>query len=176
MLKLYRTIGGVTEYWEAWITATDVTIHWGRLGEEGESRELPHETGLHPSKIIEREAKPIRVSGFKPIRAKDLHSIVVQYKIAGHGTRRDHDRRVQVEDRINESLGWSGLGHCDGGDIGSGTMNVFCRVVDAGIAGKIIVKDLSEHGLLEGAVIAQVIGDKAKVLWPPDFVGVFAVL
>jgi hypothetical protein len=62
MLKLYRTSGGVTEYWEAWITATDVTIHWGKVGEEGETRELPHEAGLHPSEIIKREAKTYTLS------------------------------------------------------------------------------------------------------------------
>ena len=166
MVRLYRTIGGVTEYWEAWITATDVTIHWGRLGEQGESREMPHEAGLHPSKIIEREAKPIRAAGFKPIKTKDLHSVVIQYEVIEHGTVKDHDRRAQVEERMNECLGWCGLGHCDGGDMGSGQMNVFCRVADAAIAEQVIVSDLREHELLEGAIIAQMIGDEAKVLWP----------
>ena len=68
------------------------------------------------------------------------------------------------------------FGHCDGGDMGSGQMNVFCRVVDAAIAEQVIVGDLREHELLEGAIIAQMIGDEAKVLWPYDFVGTFAVL
>lgn len=176
MLKLYRTRSGVTEYWEAWITATDVTIHWGNVGEEGETRELPHEAGLHPSEMIKREAKSLRAAGFKPRMTKDLHSIVIQYKVGGHGTVNDRDRRVQVEERMNECLGWSGLGHCDGGDMGSGEMNVFCFVVDAAIAEKVIVNDLKEHGLLDGAVIAQRIGDEAKVLWPHDFAGTFAIL
>ena len=176
MLKLYRTSCGVTEYWEAWITATDVTIHWGNVGEEGETRELPHEAGLHPSEIIKREAEPLRAAGFKPRKTKDLHSIVIQYKVGGHGTVNDHDRRVQVEERMNECLGWSGLGHCDGGDMGSGEMNVFCFVVDAAIAEKVIVNDLKEHRLLDGAVIAQRIGDETKVLWPHDFAGAFAIL
>jgi hypothetical protein len=56
---------------------------------------------------------------------------------------------------MNECLGWSGLGHCDGGDMGSGQMNVFCYVVDAAIAERVIVNDLKEHALLDGAVIAQ---------------------
>jgi predicted DNA-binding WGR domain protein len=96
MLKLYRTTGGVTEYWEAWITATDVTIHWGKVGEEGETRELPHEADLHPSEIIKREAKALRAAGFKPRKTKELHSIVIQYKVEGHDTVNSHDRRVQV--------------------------------------------------------------------------------
>jgi hypothetical protein len=176
MLKLYRTMGGVTEYWEAWFTATAVTIHWGKVGEKGESRELPHEAGRHPSEIIKREAKPIRAAGFKAKKPKELHSVVIQYHVDGHGTANEHDRRVRVEELMNECLGWCGLGHCDGGDMGRGQMNVFCYVVDAAIAEKIMVNDLKEHALLDGAVIAQRIGDEAKVLWPHDFAGRFAIL
>jgi hypothetical protein len=176
MLKLYRTNGGVTEYWEAWITAIDVTVHWGKLGEEGEMRELPHEAGLHPSETVKREAKPIRAAGFKPRKAEELHSVVIQYKVEGHGTVNDHDRRVRVEERMNECLGWTGLGHSDGGDMGSGTMNVFCYVVDPAIAEKVIVSDLDKHGLLDGAVIAERVGETVKVLWPRDFAGTFAIL
>jgi hypothetical protein len=96
--------------------------------------------------------------------------------LGGRGTVKDHDRRVRVEERMNECLGWSGLGHCDGGDIGSGQMNVFCYVVDAAIAEKVIVNDLKKHALLDGAVIAQRVGDEVKVLWPHGFAGTFAIL
>jgi hypothetical protein len=48
--------------------------------------------------------------------------------------------------------------------------------VDAAIAKKVIVSDLEEHGLLNGAVIAERIGDEAKVLWPHDFASTFAAL
>ena len=176
MVKLYRTSGGATEYWEAWITANDVTIHWGKLGEEGETRELPHEAGLHPSEIIKREAKPLRAAGFKPIKPKELYSVVIQYKVEGRGTRKDHDRRIKVEELMNECLGWSGLGHCDGGDMGSGQMNVFCYVVDSAIAERVIVGDLKKNGLLDGAIIAERKEEETKVLWPRDFSGTFTVL
>ncbi len=43
---------------------------------------------------------------------------------------------------MNETLGWSGLGHCDGGSIGSGTMEVCCFVVDFDIAKSVIEADL----------------------------------
>lgn len=39
-------------------------------------------------------------------------------------------------------LGWTGLGHCDGGSIGSGTMEVCCFVVDFEIGRKVIAADL----------------------------------
>jgi len=43
---------------------------------------------------------------------------------------------------MNETLGWTGLGNCDGGNIGSGTMEVCCFVVDFELAKKVIEIDL----------------------------------
>lgn len=60
------------------------------------------------------------------------------------GTDTDLDKRYSLQDRMNETLGWTGLGNCDGGSIGSGTMEVCCFVVDFGIAKKVIERDLRE--------------------------------
>lgn len=43
---------------------------------------------------------------------------------------------------MNETLGWTGLGFCDGGSIGSGTMEVCNFVVDFEIAKAIIEKGI----------------------------------
>jgi len=126
MIKLYRATERGTEYWEAWATANEITIHWGKLGEEGKNREIPITPGVNPNDTIKAEAKPIRAAGFRPLKPSQLCSIVIQYKIDDHGSTADLDKRVAVEDLMNERLGWTGLGHCDGGDIGSGTMNIFC--------------------------------------------------
>lgn len=45
MLKLYRVTERKKEYWKAWATTTEITIHWGKLGEEGEEREIPIKPG-----------------------------------------------------------------------------------------------------------------------------------
>lgn len=58
------------------------------------------------------------------------------------GTATDLDKRRALEDRMNETLGWTGLGHCDGGSIGLGTMEVCCCVVDFDIARCVIEEDL----------------------------------
>ena len=57
---------------------------------------------------------------------------VPQPLLAGH----------ELEDRMNETLGWTGLGNCDGGSIGSGTMEVCCFVVDFKTAKRVIEEDL----------------------------------
>lgn len=43
---------------------------------------------------------------------------------------------------MDETLGWTGLGHCDGGSIGSGTMEVAVVVVDVDLAKRVIAADL----------------------------------
>ena len=176
MLKLYRATGQGTEYWEAWATAKEMTIHWGKLGEEGENQEIPIKPGINPNNAIKSEAKPIRAAGFKPLKPEQLRSIVIQYKIEGHGSTADLGKRVAVEELMNERLGWTGLGHCDGGDIGSGTMNIFCYVADAKIAESVIVREQEARGFLEGALIAARIGDAVEVLWPRNFNGVFSLV
>src|SRR5437762_12364256 len=175
MLKLYRATERGTEYWEAWATATEITIHWGKLGDEGENREIPIKPGINPNDTIKSEAKPIRAAGFKPLKSSQLRSIVVQYKIEGHGSTADLDKRVAVEELMDERLGWTGLGHCDGGDIGSGTMNIFCYVADARIGESVIVRELEASKFLEGAVIAERTGDTVKVLWPRNFKSAFSL-
>jgi len=47
-----------------------------------------------------------------------------------------------LENRLNETLGWTGLGHYDGFEIGSGAMECFCFVVDAQIGAQVISDDL----------------------------------
>lgn len=176
MLKLYRVTGRKKEYWEAWATTTEITIHWGKIGEEGEQREIPIQAAINPYDTIKSEAKPIRAVGFKPLKRSELRSIVIQYKIEGHGSTDDLEKRVAVEGLMNERLGWTGLGHCDGGDIGSGTMNIFCYVADAKIGESVIVRELKAGKFLKGAVIAERIGDTSKVLWPRKFKGSFSLV
>jgi hypothetical protein len=57
------------------------------------------------------------------------------------GTTADLDKRHKLEAKLNETLGWTGLGMCDGGSIGSGTMEV-CLVVDFALAKSVIETDL----------------------------------
>lgn len=60
------------------------------------------------------------------------------------GSGADLEKRHRLEERMNGTLGWTGLGHCDGGSIGSGTMEVCCLVVDFDIAKRVIEADLKD--------------------------------
>jgi predicted DNA-binding WGR domain protein len=169
MIKLYKA-GDELRYWEAWSTDIVVTIHWGVVGNNGETREIQFKQGENPNAIIEREAKQPKKAGYRKIPASKLQRLVIQYPVGEMGEVEDLDKR---EELMNECLGWKGLGHCDGGDVGGGTMNVFCFVVDAEKAVPHVVEELKANGLIDGATV--VMGQKAKVVWPKNSKGKLSI-
>ena len=172
MIKLYKA-GDDLRYWEAWSTDTEVTVHWGVAGHVGETREFQLKPGENPNAIIAREAKQPKKDGYRKMPASKLQRLVIQYRVSGMGEVYDLDKRAKVEELLNECLGWKGLGHCDGGDLGSGTMNVFCFVVDAKTAVPHVLEELKASGMIDGAIVA--IGEEAKVVWPMNFEGTFLI-
>jgi hypothetical protein len=144
MLKLYKRVNGVLHYREAWIRDQTVFEHWGVVGERGETRERKLPTDANPEAVIREVLGPASDAGFKAIDLDDHLTLVIEYSIDGFGTKNELAKRHALEDRMNETLGWTALGHCDGGSTGSGTMDVFCYVVDFDIARRVIISDLQE--------------------------------
>jgi hypothetical protein len=106
--------------------------------------------------------------------------IVVQYRIAGFGGKDDLAKRHQIEDLLGQALESADIGFCDGGDIGSGSMNIFLYAHDRRSAEQLVIRTLRTHGLLDRAVVA-VCDDPAQdapyeVIWPEDYDGEFSVL
>lgn len=102
--------------------------------------------------------------------------LIVQYRMEGLGRGSDHDKRVAVENLLGEFLEEADLGYCDGGDIGSGTMNVFCFVKPGQGVGKKVIELLRKNNLLDGATIAEEAQGEEQVIWPPDFKGEFQLI
>ncbi|MDY7107342.1 MAG: hypothetical protein SYC29_01780 [Planctomycetota bacterium] len=131
MLKLYRHEGGrVTAYHEAWVDGETVVEHWGILGEQGSVRKHRLRTDLTQEENIQRVLSQATSQGFQPIDIDDHKILLIEYPVEGMGTVTDLERRHAMEERMRELMGWTGLGTCDGGSIGSGTMEVCCFVVD----------------------------------------------
>jgi predicted DNA-binding WGR domain protein len=167
MIKLYRNDGEMLHYWEAWNTNNEITIHWGAVGQEGDTREITLPPGNDVSSVIEAEAAQPRAEGYQEIEGDRLQRVTIQYPILEMGTTADLEKRYEVETLMNNRLGWTGLGHCDGGDIGSGTMNIFCFVVDPDKAAQIIAEELNENDLLTDAKIILVSEeDEERLLFP----------
>ena len=145
MLKLYRFQGEQRDYWETWEEAPGKhRIHWGALGTRGESRIVESTLFRKAEKVIQKEIDELVSGGFAPIPPEEQAILLIEYSIDGVGSEQDLSKRHQLEDRMNETLGWTGLGACDGGSIGSGSMEVCCFVVDFDTAKKVIEADLAD--------------------------------
>lgn len=148
MSTLYRMENGrPVEYHEAWFDGKAIVEHWGRVGDRGETRQ--HRLGWrkNPDAQISKLLKGPRQNGYVEVDAEDHTILMIEYAIASEpqlGTATDLDKRHAVEDLMNEFLGWTGLGNCDGGSIGSGTMEICCFVVDYEAAERAVTKHLSE--------------------------------
>ncbi|WP_336367915.1 hypothetical protein [Marinobacter sp. C2H3] len=141
VLKLYRLAGSKKDYWETWDNGDGThTVHWGKLGTHGQSKEIKGGLLKKPETMIQKEVDERVAAGFRP--ADEEFTLLIEYPVDGMGSKEDVEKRHRLEDRMNETLGWTGLGNCDGGSIGSGTMEVCCFVVDFEIAKEVIEKDL----------------------------------
>lgn len=141
MLKLYRFTENKKEYWETWDNDDGShTVHWGTLGTQGESKTVKPGLFKKPQETIQKEIDELVANGYE--QADHEYTLLVEYEVDGFGTSQDLDKRARLQDRMNETLGWTGLGHCDGGSIGSGTMEVCNYVVDFEIAKAVIENDL----------------------------------
>ena len=141
MLKLYKRIGGVLHYHEAWEDEGKIVEHWGKAGLKG--KVIEHAAPAKPSaRAVKKLLKPALDSGYAPVPEDEMHIVMVEYAIKGFGSPADLKKRHKLEDHLNELLGWTGLGHCDGGSIGSGTMEACCLVVDAELAKRVLKSKL----------------------------------
>lgn len=141
MLKLYKFTDTKKEYWKTWDNDDGShTVHWDELGTTGQVRKLKGFFLKKPEKIIQKEVDEMVAKGFRPV--DEEYTLLIEYKLNGPGTKDDSAKRYRLQDRMNEKLGQTGLGHCDGGSIGSGTMEVRNFVIDFDLAKRVIENDL----------------------------------
>lgn len=141
MIKLYRNIDGALHYWESWENqdGKSSTIHSGKVGERGENKVVRSGIFSGHRKKVQKELQGLK--GYA--ETGDEHTLLIEYAVNGMGNEADVDKRQALEERMQETLGWTGLGYCDGGSIGSGTMEVCCFVVDFEVARNVIEEDLA---------------------------------
>jgi hypothetical protein len=107
---------------------------------------------------------------------EDHSTLIVQYRTEGWGSPQDLQMRHRVESLLDECLKAAGNGYCDGGDIGSGTINIFLSVLDPNRAKDAVIEALRQAEVLEGATIAIETEEGFTVLWPQGFVGEFSYM
>lgn len=143
MLKLYKFSDARKEYWETWSTGNGFhVVHWGELGTRGESKTIKSSFFKKAETIIQKEVDGLVANGFRPIEQEEHATLLIEYLVDGMGTQEDIEKRHRLEAHMNETLGWTGLGACDGGSVGSGSMEVCNFVVDFEVAKAVIEKEL----------------------------------
>ena len=148
MFRLYKRdeTGRIAAYHEAWAEPERRRIveHWGMLGEPGET--LVHRIWFFGSleKQFNSILDPARALGFEEIDTDSYDLLIVEYEVEAFGLQDDIDKRNALEDRLNEVLGWTGLGFCDGGEAGPDMINAACFVVDFNLAKSVIEDALKD--------------------------------
>ena len=145
MLKLYKQVDNEILYWETWDKDEKTgVVHWGIVGQRGQDKEIKSGLFSNFRKEIQKEVDKIIETGYAEIDADNLFTLLIEFKVDGMGTPEDVEKRTRLQNKMDEVLGWTGLGHCDGGSIGSGTMEACCFVVDFDIAKQVIEAKLKD--------------------------------
>ncbi len=142
-MKLYKRVDNEILFWETWdIDDKTGVVHKGIIGQRGDYKKV--KSGLFYSfrKEIQKEIDQYFKNGYQEVDIEDHFTLLIEYKVDGMGTNEDVERRTRLQDRMDDILGWTGLGHCDGGSIGSGTMEVCCYVIDFEVAKSVIEENL----------------------------------
>lgn len=146
LTRLYRRddSGKCLAYHNAWFDTDDEVIveHKGLVGSTGETIRHTRDPNLTPVEQVERVLRSAREAGYSDLHDSDESLLVVEYRLEGWGSVEDADKLNSLQDELTEILGWSGLGVCDGGEVGSGTMEANCPVVDFDEAKKVLTEAL----------------------------------
>jgi hypothetical protein len=158
MVKLYKQQDGILHYWETWDTTPKRgIIHWGIVGERG-AKKIIRGTGISKYQtLIETEINLKRAEGFAEPDKEYL--LEIEYEAKNMNLNR-LKKLHRLGERLDQLLGWTGLGHFDGNGFGFGKMDVTVLVVDFEIAKRVIASDLEDTEFAKYLHISQVMMDE----------------
>ncbi|MEO0550238.1 MAG: hypothetical protein AAFZ91_09970 [Pseudomonadota bacterium] len=159
MFRLYKRdeTGRIAAYHEAWAEPERRRIveHWGMVGTEGETE--VHRIWFFGSleKQFNSILDPARALGFAELVTSDFTHLIVEYALGRSPNDDDLGRRLDIEERLNEVLGWTGLGECDRGAMTPDSMEAICEVVDFDLAKSVIEDALKDSDFEDYSRIYQ---------------------
>lgn len=172
MILYKREPGKKSKYWEIWENDGKLYTHLGVIGCLGKTHDTLINDPANVESLIEKNVRHAIARGYHELIPEYL--IVIQREVDGGGTIRDDELRHAVEDLMDECLGSTGNGYCDGGVSGEGYSNVFCCVVDLEAGLKTAFEVLKDEDVLDEFVIASRKianeDDDYVVYWPTNLV------
>lgn len=144
-------------YAEGWTSDENIgIIHTGKVGKEGTTEEYNIPGKFETSSdFMEHFEAHFKGLGYSETKDEDLTWLVVQFEMKSlKGNKRDHWLQEKVTDYLNHELGWRGIGHVDGFDMGEQiafkgkyALNIFCEVYDEAKGIAAIKRCLREYRL-----------------------------
>lgn len=143
--RLFRRDGEVLYFYEAFPRENEIVEYEGECGVGGDNRFHPFDTVAQARKLVAKLKTDARARGYRPQPASKQKRLIVEYPVVeGFADSGELDTRHALEEFLDDLLGQLGLGHCDGGSSGQGTMEVCCYVVGFKLAKAAIEPRLAE--------------------------------
>lgn len=166
LIKTYRRDNaGVLHYLECWEDRTTLFIHEGRVGTKGRTRTRTARHRRYPDNptmaalVAEFRARAA-TEGYRELTDDERGLLVVQILLTGDGLSDglgDGADALVVEDlpdALDDYVGWRGVGHCDGNDLGNGKVNLFLPVADTALGVRVVRRFLTGFGAPQPVLIA----------------------
>ena len=175
-VKLYRHRDGANDFCQIWGNSEEpgyLVVHWGRIGEKSlflQEKDVPlQELQTQYNNYIDAQ----KTAGYQP--AEFYHSLILQLQTDDSwGSTEDLDFRNELWNELDPWLFWSGNGQVSGGDIGSGTVNLFIDVVSPETAVAAIKAMLAKKQITRRFQIAlQDEENEARIIYPEKNNGEF---
>jgi hypothetical protein len=144
MFKSYRAEGANLGYREAWVDGDFVVEHWGTCGERGSTRRHEAADNAKRREVLAALSASAEQDGYRSIAIADHGTIVARRPTVEARWEADLELRYELQKVLDDELGWTGLGHCDGGSTGGGSMEVFCYVVDINAGLSVVNRQLAD--------------------------------
>ncbi len=142
--RIHRRDGGTLHFYEAFPVDNEIVEHWGIAGQSRHHAFHPFASPQEATSIIAKLKKEKRDEGFRPVPRSKQARLIVEYPVTENfADRNELDFRHEAENYLDDLLGRMGLGYCDGGSSGLGTMEICNFVVDFKLAEAVIKRELA---------------------------------
>ncbi|MBN9383454.1 MAG: hypothetical protein J0H74_22040 [Chitinophagaceae bacterium] len=145
-VKLFKTWDGDVFYWQLFRYPGDtfhLVVNEGMLGGSDRVSELKTLIKEEAHVAYDELIRGKKMEGYQEAAGWERMTLQFQTNDAWGGAE-DLDFRNEMWEYLDDRLYWSGNGAFSGGDIGSGTINLFFEVISPTVAVETIVKALAE--------------------------------
>ncbi|MGI1807073.1 DUF2716 domain-containing protein [Exiguobacterium sp. TDN 0502] len=169
MIQLIKQSGSNTLYQTIYTEGRLIIQHQGIVGEWVRAEDVREirvsrfkRLGVQILLLVEEFER----QGYRELNETDYTELVVQFSYEKGQEETALERRHMMEEVINDCLLHTGNGYCEGGDIGSGTTNIFYHVLDVEAAIALIFEEMKARNVQDEPKIAVQEGAAYTVRYP----------